>query len=133
MENNTMEIIKSLFYFNGRMNRKSFFLVFLAIFVLVFIFTLIGQGIMAFVVWSIATLLHAFSTVKRLHDLNKPGVHYWLSLVPIYNLYFAMVLFTRKGTVGANIYGDDPVIGVNSINFFRRFARVFIKIMDGTE
>lgn len=110
MENDTMEIIKKTFSFKGRMRRKSYFYSFLTIFVLVFIFAsvdLIDQGVIAFIVWVIVILLHAFSTVKRLHDINKSGVHYWLGLIPIYNIYLAVVLFTRRGTVGDNAYGAD--------------------------
>src|SRR5438128_188550 len=32
--------------------------------------------------------------VKRLHDLGRPGTHYWLLFVPFYNLYLAcLILF----------------------------------------
>lgn len=106
-KNNVVEVIKRLFSFKGKMNRKSFFFVFLIIFVLVFIFTLINQDTISFIIWSIATFLYACNTVKRLHDLNKPGWHYWLSFIPIYNIYFAVVLFTRKGKVDIDGFGTN--------------------------
>ena len=48
-------------------------------------------------------------TVKRLHDLERPGWHWWLMMVPIYNIYLGLVLFFQQGTVGPNKYGFDPL------------------------
>jgi uncharacterized membrane protein YhaH (DUF805 family) len=47
--------------------------------------------------------------VKRLHDINKPGAYYWLTYIPIVNLIIGIMLLFKKGTVGANQYGDDPL------------------------
>lgn len=105
-KNKAIEIIKTLFSFKGRMGRKNFFLIFLAILIVLLIVVLVaGQGVIYFIFWSVLLFLHACNTVKRLHDLDRPGWHYWLSLIPIYNIYFAVVLFTRKGSIGANRYG----------------------------
>jgi len=51
----------------------------------------------------------AFAAVKRLHDLERPGAHYWLLLIPVYNIYLALVLLFKRGTSGPNRYGDDPL------------------------
>jgi uncharacterized membrane protein YhaH (DUF805 family) len=48
--------------------------------------------------------------VMRLHDLGRPGWHYWLCLVPLYNLYLALLLLFQQGTTGPNAYGEDPVL-----------------------
>lgn len=49
-------------------------------------------------------------TVKRLHDLGKPGTHFWLLLIPLYNVYLSLVLLFQKGITSANQYdGADPV------------------------
>ena len=45
--------------------------------------------------------------VKRLHDLNRPGAHYWLVFVPLYNIFFALLLLVQEGTEGDNKYGPD--------------------------
>ena len=52
----------------------------------------------------------AFQAVKRLHDLGRPGWHYWLLLIPLYNIYLAIVLLFVKGTPGTNPYGVDPLL-----------------------
>ena len=61
-----------------------------------FIITLAGSTVQAFIV------------VRRLHDLNKSGVHYWLLLLPLYNIYLSIVLLLQKGTAGPNQFGQDP-------------------------
>ena len=48
-------------------------------------------------------------TVKRLHDLGRPGWHILLFMVPIYNLYLGLVLLLKRGTWGWNEYGADPL------------------------
>ncbi|HLO54366.1 MAG TPA: DUF805 domain-containing protein [Saprospiraceae bacterium] len=57
-------------------------LIFLAVFIVSFIFS-------------------AIQSVKRLHDVNKSG---WFFLIPLYNIY----LLFSKGCVGVNNYGIDP-------------------------
>jgi hypothetical protein len=47
--------------------------------------------------------------VKRLHDLDRSGAHYWLLLVPLYNIYLALLLLFKKGTTGPNRFGPDPL------------------------
>jgi uncharacterized membrane protein YhaH (DUF805 family) len=62
--------------------------------------------------WAVLLLgntLSALQIVKRLHDLDRPGAHYGLLLIPLYDLYLVLVLFLRKGTSGPNRYGPDPL------------------------
>lgn len=47
----------------------------------------------------------AFVCVKRLHDLDRPGWHFWLLLVPLYNIYLGLVMLFVRGTEGSNTYG----------------------------
>ena len=48
-------------------------------------------------------------TVKRLHDIGRPGMHWFLLLLPVYNMYLSLVLLFQPGAVGDNEYGKDPV------------------------
>jgi len=52
-----------------------------------------------------ATIAFAFATVKRLHDIGRPGEHYWLFVIPFYNIYLLMVLFFKGGDPQTNQYG----------------------------
>ena len=49
-------------------------------------------------------------TVKRLHDLDRPGWHWWLLLIPLVNIYMGLVLLFAKGTQGPNQFGRDPLM-----------------------
>lgn len=102
-KNKVAEIIKPFFSFKGRMGRKNFFLIFLAIVIVLTVVEFTTDKVfILFVFWSVLLFLHACNTVKRLHDINKPGWHYWLSFIPIYNIYFAVVMFTKEGVVIAH-------------------------------
>ena len=48
-------------------------------------------------------------TVRRLHDIDRPGSDWFLLIVPIYNIYLSALLVLKEGTVGPNRYGEDPV------------------------
>jgi len=48
-------------------------------------------------------------TVKRLHDLGRPGWHFLLLGIPIYNLWLGLVLLLKRGTWGPNEHGPDPL------------------------
>ena len=58
----------------------------------------------------VGTVMIAFAAVKRLHDLGRPGSHYWFFLVPLYNLYLGFMLLFQRGSDGNNQFGGDPVI-----------------------
>jgi uncharacterized membrane protein YhaH (DUF805 family) len=51
----------------------------------------------------------ACEAVKRLHDLDRPGTHFWYLLIPFYNIYLGLVLLLKRGTRGPNQYGADPL------------------------
>jgi uncharacterized membrane protein YhaH (DUF805 family) len=105
----------------GRVNRQKYFFINLGLvliayalaFAIGFAMGMAGgteeaAGSVGFVVGIAAAFVQAFLVVKRLHDLNKPGWHYWLLYVPFYNIYLGLVLLFSKGTAGPNQYGEDP-------------------------
>ncbi|RZB37133.1 MAG: hypothetical protein SRB2_01402 [Desulfobacteraceae bacterium Eth-SRB2] len=75
---------------------------------------------------SLQLLIYFFQSIKRLHDLDRPGSHLLLSLIPIYNIYFNLVLLFKEGTRDVNQYGhpdqysDDTAIGLLGILPIRR-------------
>jgi uncharacterized membrane protein YhaH (DUF805 family) len=72
----------------------------------------IGLVIICLTIFPGAVVLQAFQTVKRLHDLDRPGWHFWLLyFVPFYNIYLHLVILFEKGTNGLNKYGPDPLAG----------------------
>ncbi len=110
----------TFFSMRGRCRRATYFWSQLGILVVVYgvpfslgFARLLPTGWPATAIWWAVLLagnvLSALQIVKRLHDLDRPGAHYGLLLVPVYDLYFVLVLFLKKGTSGANRYGADPL------------------------
>ncbi len=111
-----------LFSMEGRYNRAKYFWVMVAISVVMQVVSfVIGMaigasggdpatgGAVGLIVGIGGGVICAFPVVKRLHDLDRPGSHYWLLLIPIYNIYFGLLILFKKGTEGANKYGPDPL------------------------
>lgn len=117
--------MKDLFSMEGRATRGRYFwhslldgFVIMALAVAVLIVTNMGRAsndpsllgmIVATGIVAAGTVSEIAVTVRRLHDLDRSGWHWWLFLVPLYNLYLALLLVFKKGTAGANEYGGDPL------------------------
>lgn len=112
--------IADLFSFEGRANRGWYFwhiilddlAMFTAVIALVVIGTVLGTPLV--VLPAIGALVAGFwagicITVKRLHDLDRPAWHWWLLLIPVYNILLGLQLVFQKGTDGANRFGGDPL------------------------
>ncbi len=115
-----MDAFLDLFSFEGRANRARYFwhvvlddlvvfttaatTVFMGMFTSLAALPLVGIGLAA--AWAALAI-----TVKRLHDLDRPGWHVLLFIIPLYNIYLSIVLFVVEGTVGDNQYGPDPLGG----------------------
>lgn len=115
-----MDELVELFTFNGRASRSRFWLVLvpgvvvLALHVL--FFAALGEAFgpvvllpMLGVAWA-GSWIGLAVIVKRLHDLGRPGWHFLLLGIPIYNLWLWVLLLCRGGTVGRNAYGPDPFL-----------------------
>ena len=115
---------ESLLSTYGRLNRQSYFLRLIGINVVVMgvayaagyaLGMTMGQDaieIAPFVGLAIGlagTVVASFQVVKRLHDLDRPGTHFWLLLIPIYGIYIGLILLFKKGTEGPNQFGTDPL------------------------
>ena len=112
----------TFFSARGRCRRATYFWSQLGILVVVYgvpfslgFAMLLPTGWPATAIWwailLVGNLLSALQIVKRLHDLDRPGIHYGLLLVPLYDLYLVLVLFLGKGSSGPNRYGPDPLAG----------------------
>jgi uncharacterized membrane protein YhaH (DUF805 family) len=92
--------------FEGKMTRLPYFMSILAVAVVSFIIQslaldrygdptgfypfslLLGLGLV---------VVQASCVVKRLRDLGRPPVHYFLGFIPLYNIYFALILLFQEG------------------------------------
>lgn len=107
-----------LLNYNGRVNRLPY--IFLSIFIGI-IFAVVDSYqkynsapsntglLIVFTIELLCAFLISFVTVKRFHDLGKPGWYFWLMLVPFLNIYWGVLLLARKGISGPNTYGPDPL------------------------
>jgi uncharacterized membrane protein YhaH (DUF805 family) len=113
--------MKELFSMQGRFNRQRYILTSLVIslimyaiaFALGFAMGMAGTDpavatTLSYIISFVGVIIWSFLVVKRLHDLGKPGSHYWLMYIPLYNIYLSLVLTFSKGVSGTNEYGEDP-------------------------
>ncbi len=112
----------SIFSMQGRLNRARYFwtsfAIWMAMYVAAFSFGLVAGltqmsetvvTVGSLVISIFASVVIAFQAVKRLHDLDRPGTHYWLLMVPFYNIYLSFVLLFKLGSDGTNRFGPDPL------------------------
>jgi len=101
--------------FSGRSSRSEYWWAFLAImigYVVIGVISalmgetigsiLIGIAVIAILIPSIAI------AIRRLHDTDRSGWWYLLSLVPIVSLVL-LIFYCQKGTSGPNRFGPDPL------------------------
>ena len=96
----------NFFSFDGRINRTKYFA------------SLIAIGIVGAIALTIkptnttvmvVSALLFFPIIKRLHDMDASGGVGILAFLPGANVILAIFLLFKKGTIGANKYGNDPL------------------------
>jgi len=110
-----------LFTMQGRITRKTYvvwtFILMIAFYAISFVAGFMAgfagispdaAGSIGFIVGILYAVVQAFLVVRRLHDIGKPGTHYWLFFVPFYNVYLGLVLLFTRGSEGSNAFGADP-------------------------
>lgn len=116
--------------FSGRSTRTEFWLfyiIFYGLIVVSFIVTdVIGQtardaaaageefslAYIPLILWVLACFIPSIAvTVRRLHDSNKSGWMYLLTIIPYLGFIFFIVFGFLPGTRGENDYGFDPRLG----------------------
>jgi len=115
-----VDSILELFSFEGRANRAWYFWhQLLDWFVIVALLTVliavgVAAGNMAIILPAMGVVVGGMVaglavTVKRLHDIGRPGWHAVGLLVPLYNIYLGLVLLLKRGDQGSNRFGVDPL------------------------
>ena len=121
-----MSLIELFFSPHGRICRKQFWLVHLALLavqlvLLIVLFVFFGRSAKAapfipgliLILWGlVVTYSSGVNQIKRLHDCRYSGWAILISLVPIAGLIWLLVVCGFiKGTKGQNLYGPDPIDG----------------------
>lgn len=108
-----LEALKKYAVFNGRARRKEYWMYML-------FYTIIAAGITIFegaigayglisLLGSLFFFLPSLSvTIRRLHDINKSGFWFFISLIPLIGPIWLLILVCQEGTSGPNCFGDDP-------------------------
>ena len=101
----------------GRLNRQPYILreLFLGIipYVLGFLWgVLVGPAVAEHVVFGVQILCVfpcVMLIIRRLHDIGRSGWWWLLALVPLVNFIFGIYLMSKKGEMGPNRFGADPL------------------------
>ena len=115
-----MDALLELFSFQGRANRSWYFwhividdfVIFALALAMIVMGVLVGVPLVALplagvMLGGIAAAIAV--TVKRLHDIDRPGWHWFLLAIPLYNIYLGFKLLFERGTQGDNRFGPDPL------------------------
>ncbi len=106
-------VLKKYAEFNGRARRKEqgiFLLVSTCImFVLLFVDSIIGTGMILTWLYSMAITLPSFALiVRRCHDIGWSGWWILLLWVPIVGIVFVFIILFKDSQFGENKYGPNP-------------------------
>jgi uncharacterized membrane protein YhaH (DUF805 family) len=114
------KLIWLFFRFSGRVSRAAYFLAGLLIAIvqafLLYRFTLVADGSAAGQGWAaafwlvmvIAVWANIALSVKRLHDMGKPGLIAVVLFIPVISIIAFIALCLMPGEVGPNRYGERP-------------------------
>lgn len=108
--------------FSGRARRQEYWMFFLFNMIFTFLFMFVGvifgntfdtdlpmslAGLQ--LVYGLAIIIPSIAVaVRRLHDIGKSGVWFFISLVPFIGTIWLLVLLSMEGEKGENQYGADP-------------------------
>jgi uncharacterized membrane protein YhaH (DUF805 family) len=100
----------------GRLNRLKYLVMFIAAAVGSSLGTSIientrsdGAAAAALLLIMVCLAVSVGTTIRRFHDLGKSGYYYFLTWIPLVNLYWGLVLLFKKGEAETNMYGPDPI------------------------
>jgi uncharacterized membrane protein YhaH (DUF805 family) len=109
--NEYITVLKKYAVFQGRANRKEYWMFVLINFIVSFAIGFASGMLAAMIdpslalistVYSLAVMIPSIAVgVRRMHDTNNSG---WFLLIPLYNLYLAI----KEGDRGDNRFGPDP-------------------------
>ena len=114
--------LKNYAKFDGRARRKEYWMFvlgnFIIGFVLGFILGIIGAPPYIGYIYSLAVLVPSIAVaVRRLHDIGKSGVWYFINFIPCIGSIWLIVLLCQDSMPGENEYGVNPkeVVDANYI------------------
>jgi uncharacterized membrane protein YhaH (DUF805 family) len=112
------KVLKQYAVFSGRARRKEYWMFTLFNIIVSFILV-IGEGIigditgadLSIISWlyGLAIVLPSIGvSIRRLHDIDRSGWWFLLSLIPILGEIALLIFYVKDGTPGENQYGPNP-------------------------
>jgi len=99
-----MAILNELFSFKGRINRGKYwgYSILLSIPNISLLLASISSSsenifLISWIYSAIISVAFISMTVRRLHDIGRTGLHYFLLYIPFYNFYLGFLLGFKKG------------------------------------
>jgi len=106
-------VMKKYMTLDGRASRSEYWWYALAYFIVIVIAGVLDgllglPGILGMIVGLGLLIPNITVSVRRFHDLNKPGWWVLIFFIPIIGLIAWLYFFTQKGTPGSNDFGSAP-------------------------
>jgi len=99
--------------FKGRATRREYWLFLLGQVLIGLVVALVHPTLyFLFLAGTITPMLAVY--VRRLHDTNRSGWWYFITLVPLLGNIVMFVFLVLKGTSGDNDYGPDPLVAASA-------------------
>ena len=108
-----LEVIRKYAEFTGRARRSEYWMFalinFIICFVLGFIESAIGMAAVLSGIYSLAVLIPGIAVaIRRMHDTNRSGWWWLISLVPIVGVIVLIVFLAQDSQAGDNQFGANP-------------------------
>lgn len=105
--------LKNIFNFKGRTRRSDFWHVILVNTIISILLELLSgindfMLILTYIISLVYSICSISLFVRRLHDIGKSGYWYLIQFVPIVNIIFYFVWYTKDSQKGINKYGPNP-------------------------
>lgn len=106
-----IKCMKNYANFNGRARRKEYWFFRLSIFILVIIASIVDMVLETEVIFTGLVLLATFIpdlavSSRRLHDTERSGWWFLISLIPIIGIILLVIWFATEGQSENNFYGE---------------------------
>jgi uncharacterized membrane protein YhaH (DUF805 family) len=110
-----LNVLKKYVVFDGRARRQEYWMFALFNFIIYVVLSILWRAadsslfLILIYLYGLAVLLPVLGvTWRRLHDTNRSGGWFFISLVPFIGGIWLLVLLVLPGTTGPNRFGPDP-------------------------